>query len=72
MVTFLAIVASLATGAYVGSVVDDKMDTPVLINTQTAKVESNSGIFNLSKSDLVKYGLMGLVAFYIYKKYLKK
>lgn len=70
MITFLAVLASLTTGAYIGSVVDDKLDTPVQINTQTTTVDS--GIFNLSKSDLLKYSLMGLLAFYIYKRYFKK
>lgn len=73
MITFLLALASLTTGAYIGSVVDDKLDTPVQINTQTATVSnSDSGIFNLSKSDLIKYGLLGLLAFYIYRKYLRK
>lgn len=62
--------ATFATGAWVGSVVDDATEKPVQINTQTATVDN--GVFSLSKADLIKYGALGLVAFVIYKKYLKK
>ena len=64
-------VATFATGAWIGSVVDDATEkTPVQIITQSANVDN--GTFSLNKSDLIKYGALGLVAFYIYKKYLKK
>lgn len=63
-------IATFATGAWIGSVVDDATETPVQINTQTATVDN--GLFNLSKKDLIKYGALGVVAFLIYKKYLKK
>ena len=64
-------IATFATGAWVGSVVDDATEkTPVQITTQSASVDN--GVFSLSKSDLIKYGALGLVAFLIYKKYLKK
>ena len=63
-------IATFATGAWVGSVVDDATEKQVQIVAQTASVENGS--FNLSKTDLIKYGALGLVAFFIYKKYLRK
>ena len=63
-------IATFATGAWVGSVVDDATEKPVQINAQSASVDN--GIFSLSKTDMIKYGALGLVAFLIYKKYLKK
>ena len=63
-------IATFATGAWVGSVVDDATEKPVQITAQTASVDN--GIMGLSKSDIIKYGALGVLAFVIYKKYLKK
>ena len=62
-------VASFFTGAYVGTVVDNANQAPqVQINSDSTSVSENKG---LSNSDLVKAGGLGVLAWFIYKKFLK-
>ena len=63
-------IATFASGAWIGSVVDDATEKPVQITAQTATVDN--GGFSLSRKDLLLYGALGVGAYFIYRKYFKK
>ena len=70
---FTMILGALACtlgGAYVGTVVANATEAPnTVIQADTVKANS---ISSMSNSDLIKAGLMGLGAYVIYKKVIKK
>lgn len=62
-------IATFFTGAYVGTVVDNANHAPqVAINSDSMSVSENKG---LSNSDLLKAGGLGVLAYFIYRKFLK-
>ena len=64
----LAGVATFASGAWIGSVVDDATEQPS-VTIQQATVTENKPI---SRKELLLYGALGVGAFIIYKKFFKK
>ena len=66
----LGAIATFFTGAYVGTVVDNANQAPqVQIQSAETSVTENKG---LSNSDLWKAGVLGVAAWIIYQKFLKK
>lgn len=71
MITLLlGLTATALGGAYIGTVVANATEAPNTV-IQADKVQANT-ISSMSNSDLVKYGLMGVGAYFIYKKVIKK
>lgn len=65
----LSAIATFFTGAYVGTVVDNANQAPqVSIKSDKTDVSGNT---SLSNSDFIKAGALGLIAWFIYKKFLK-
>lgn len=70
MVTILLLVSSALGGAYIGTVVANATESPSTV-IQADKVNS-FGSSTVSTNDKVKYAILGVAAFMVYKKYLKK
>ena len=65
LIPVLAGVASFFGGAYIGSTVNDAVEAPA-VNIQQAEVAANN-----KNKDLLLFGLLGLGAFFIWRKFLK-
>ena len=65
----LGAIATFFSGAYVGTVIDNANQAPqVQITSDTTKLKENKG---LSNQDLLKAGALGVIAWFIYKKFMK-
>ena len=64
----LGAIASFFGGAYVGTVVSNATEAPD-VAIQSANVQENKP---LDRSDYIKAGLLGIGAYIIYRKFLKK
>lgn len=65
LIPLLSGVASFFGGAYVGKVVNDATAAPA-VNIQSAEVAAQK-----SKQDYLLYGLLGLGAYFVFKKVFK-
>lgn len=61
-------IATFASGAWIGSIVDDATEQPS-VTIQQATVEEKK---TLSRKELLLYGALGVGAYMIYRKFLKK
>lgn len=68
LIPLLSGVASFFGGAYVGKVVNDATASPV-VSIGSAEVTSNNN--NNDNKKIIMYGLCGLLAYFLYKKFLK-
>lgn len=64
----LAGVATFASGAWIGSVVDDATEQPS-VTIQQATVSDEKP---LTRKQLLLYGALGVGAYLIYRKYFRK
>ena len=64
----LAGVATFASGAWIGSIVDDAMEQPSVIIQQATVSDEKP----LTRKQLLLYGALGVGAYMIYRKYFRK
>lgn len=65
LIPILAGVASFFGGAYIGATVNDAVEAPA-VNIQQAEVAANN-----RNKDLLIFGLLGLGAFFVWRRFLK-
>ena len=63
----LAGVATFASGAWIGSIVDNATDQPI-VTIQQATVSEEK---HLTRKQMLLYGALGVGAYLIYRKFLK-